>query len=304
MHNTPFINPPFLKYLPFTSDFGFKATFGNENNTIFLQRALQALIKSDRPIVSVTLTQNVFGGQTKDSRGGIYDIVCEDDEGNIFIVEMQLAAFPQFTQRMKFYSNQKMDGFIKRGTQFKFDNLPKIYTIGILDFDLFDDDDYYRSGCIRDEKGRIMDDRSEFIIIELGKFNKKPELCSTDLDKLTFTMKEAHKIRESGTIPVFMQEDWLEAALFELDTKSMSPTQYADMQIAVAREQTRRYGHEWALEEREKKGIEKGIDLGKIEAIKSIIVNSPNWTDEEISKLLSIPVEFVKNVRKDMIGKS
>jgi hypothetical protein len=120
-----------------------------------------------------------------------------------------------------------------------------------------------------------------------------------DLDKLTFTMKEAHKIRESGTLPVFMQEDWLEAALFELDTKGMSPTQYADMQIAVAREQTRRCGHEWALEEQAKKSKIEGKIEGKIEVIINLILKLPDWSDEQISSLLDVPIEMVRKVRID-----
>ena len=40
-------------FIPIISDYGFKATFGNEANTLFLRRALQALIKSDIPIKEV-----------------------------------------------------------------------------------------------------------------------------------------------------------------------------------------------------------------------------------------------------------
>jgi predicted transposase/invertase (TIGR01784 family) len=299
MRNTPFTDPPFVIYIPFTSDFGFKATFGNEHNTLFLRRALQALIKSNIPIHTVSLSQNVFSGKTKDSRGGVYDLVCEDEAGNIFIVEMQLADYPQFIERMKFYSSQKILPYIKRGKEFKFENLPKIYTIGILDFELYMDDDYYRNGSICDEKGRKMDRQSEFIVVELGKFKKKSDVCTTDLDKLIYTMKEGHRIRKTGEKPIFMQEDWLESALVELDTKGMSVTQYTDMQIAIAREMTRRHGHEWALEAREKKGIEKG----KIEKIASLIRNCPDWSDEKIADVLEEPMSLVKKVRQDFLRK-
>jgi hypothetical protein len=39
--------------LPITSDYGFKVTFGNRVNTLFLRRALQALIQSPVHIVEV-----------------------------------------------------------------------------------------------------------------------------------------------------------------------------------------------------------------------------------------------------------
>ncbi len=34
-------------FIPIISDYGFKVTFGNEVNTLFLRKALQALIDSD-----------------------------------------------------------------------------------------------------------------------------------------------------------------------------------------------------------------------------------------------------------------
>ncbi len=38
------------EFIPFTSDYGFKVTFGNENNTVFLKRALKALLQLRYPI--------------------------------------------------------------------------------------------------------------------------------------------------------------------------------------------------------------------------------------------------------------
>ena len=40
-------------FIPLISDYGFKATFGNETNDLFLRTALQALIKSPVPIREV-----------------------------------------------------------------------------------------------------------------------------------------------------------------------------------------------------------------------------------------------------------
>ncbi|MCE7922784.1 MAG: hypothetical protein DYG98_06990 [Haliscomenobacteraceae bacterium CHB4] len=39
--------------LPITSDYGFKVTFGNRTNTLFLRKALQALIQSSVPIIEI-----------------------------------------------------------------------------------------------------------------------------------------------------------------------------------------------------------------------------------------------------------
>ncbi len=87
-------------FIPIISDYGFKATFGNEANTLFLRKALQALIKSEVPILEVKFDKNTFEGVTQDGRGEIFDLACTDEAGNHFIVEMQYGEEPNFVQRM------------------------------------------------------------------------------------------------------------------------------------------------------------------------------------------------------------
>lgn len=60
------------RFIPLVSDYGFKATFGNESDTRFLRKALQALIISPIAISEVTFIQNEIKGITRDSRSGIY----------------------------------------------------------------------------------------------------------------------------------------------------------------------------------------------------------------------------------------
>ena len=102
-------------YIPIISDYGFKATFGNETDSLFLRTALQALIKSDTPIREVHFDKNAFEALTIDSRSGIFDLACTDENGSQFIVEMQLGQAPHFIQRMKFYALHKFNTVVERG---------------------------------------------------------------------------------------------------------------------------------------------------------------------------------------------
>ena len=74
-------------------DYGFKITLGNETDTLFLRKSIQALIKSDVPIVEVTLSRNEIASKTVKSGGGLFDISCKGKKGNQYIVEMQLSDF-------------------------------------------------------------------------------------------------------------------------------------------------------------------------------------------------------------------
>ncbi len=75
--------------------------------------------------------KNAFEALTIDSRSGIFDLACTDENGSQFIVEMQLGLAPHFVQRMKFYALHKFNTVVERG-EFDYANLPKIYAIAIL----------------------------------------------------------------------------------------------------------------------------------------------------------------------------
>jgi hypothetical protein len=70
------------RFISILSDYGFKATFGNESDTTFLKKALQALIKSPVPIREIEFIKNEMNAITLDSRSGIYDLACTDENNN------------------------------------------------------------------------------------------------------------------------------------------------------------------------------------------------------------------------------
>lgn len=205
-------------FISFTSDYGFKVTFGNEENTIFLRRALQALIGSAVPILKVTFDKTVFDGVTKDGHSGIFDLSCVDEKGNRFIVEMQLGAFPGIYPRIGFYAFQKLNTLVRKG-KYRFEGLPKIYAIALLKGKLNDDADYHHISTFKNQKNTATYDGIALIVGELAKFNKAASGCTTDLDKLFYTMKVLGEAQTEGTeikYPDFWTEEWLQVAIREL----------------------------------------------------------------------------------------
>lgn len=215
-------NSPYISLL---SDYGFKATFGNEADHLFLRTALQALIKADTPIRQVQFDKNTFEALTVDSRSGIFDLACTDENGSQFIVEMQLGVAPHFIQRMKFYALHKFNTVVERGA-FDYAQLPKIYAIAILAKNILPTEPFHTVANLRSERGEIIDSQLTFITIELAKFDKVVTEIETDLDKLVYTMKTLHTT-EPTQYPAFWNEEWLKRAIDELDTRKMSPEERA-----------------------------------------------------------------------------
>lgn len=93
------------KYInPFT-DFGFKRLFGEEPNKDLLLDFLNELLKeSEGRIVDLNYMKTEHLGSTQIDRKAIFDIYCENEKGEKFIVELQKAKQKFFKDRSVFYS--------------------------------------------------------------------------------------------------------------------------------------------------------------------------------------------------------
>lgn len=276
------------RFIPITSDYGFKATFGNESDTLFLRTALQALIKSKVPISDVQFDKNAFEGLTVDGRSGIYDLACVDENGNQFIVEMQLGHAPNFIQRLKFYALHKFNTLVERG-QFAYENLPNIYCIAFLEKNILPLAGYHTVANLRNEAGDLIDKQMTFITVELAKFDKPENEVLIDLDKLIYTMKTVHKITEPTQYPAFWNEEWLKRAIEELDTRRMTP------------EERFQFARITAINAEAVHAEKRKIEEAKIQAIRKILLRDKSTVDE-IAEDFDVSVDFVLAIRTEMSG--
>ena len=279
------------RFISILSDYGFKVTFGNESDTTFLKKALQALIESSVPIISVEFVKNEMAALTSDSRSGIYDLACTDEKGNHFIVEMQLSEYPEFIQRMKFYALHRFNTLVKKG-DYKFEKLSKIYCIGILAIDIFPQiSDCHNIAVMRNGKNEIIDDQMTFITVELAKFTKQLPDIQTDLDKLIFTMKALHSATPPTQYPQFWDEEWLNKAIQELDTRAMTPEQKLQYEMTLS-------ANALAVKN-EKKKIAKAILEEKTANIKKALLRG-KLTIQEITEDYGVDVDFVIDIQQKM----
>ena len=269
-------------FIPIISDYGFKATFGNEANTLFLRKALQALINSEVPIKDVKFDKNTFEGITQDGRSGIFDLACTDENDNHFIVEMQYGDAPYFVQRMKFYALHKFNAMVKRG-KFDYGTLTKIYCVAILANDILPYQQFHTIANLRNEQGELFDDQMTFITVELDKFTLQEVDCQTDLQKLIYTMKTIHTHTFTNPIqfPKFWDEDWLKVAIDELDSRKMSPDEKASLEILIARNAE--------AVNKEKRQLQKMI---------ANFLELNLLTVEQIATSAGVSVDFVKSVQR------
>ena len=276
-------------FIPIISDYGFKATFGNEANTLFLRKALQALIKSDVAIREVKFDKNTFEGITKDGRSGIFDLACTDENGNHFIVEMQYGDAPNFVQRMKFYSLHKFNAMVKKG-KFDYSILEKIYCVGILANNVNLYEDYHNVSNLRNEKGELIDEQMTFVTVELDKFALQEIDCQTDLQKLIYTMRTIHTVTQPTQFPQFWNEEWLKVAIDELDSRKMTPDEKASLEILIARNAE--------SVKAESRKIRQALELKNLETVTKAL--SKGLDIQMVAEIAGVSVDFVLTVQRQL----
>ena len=126
------------KYVnPFT-DYGFKKLFGEEPGKELLLDFLNELLREEQgQIVALTYLKNEHLGSGESDRRAIFDIYCENERGEKFIVELQKTKQNFFKDRTVYYATFPIQEQARRN-EWNFE-LKAVYTVAILDF-VFDED--------------------------------------------------------------------------------------------------------------------------------------------------------------------
>lgn len=92
------------KYInPFT-DFGFKKLFGTEFNKELLIDFLNQVLGEREQIRDLTYLNTENQGKTETDRKAVFDLYCENQQGEKFIIEMQNVSQMYFKDRSLYYA--------------------------------------------------------------------------------------------------------------------------------------------------------------------------------------------------------
>ena len=186
------------RYVNFYTDFAFKKLFGTETNKSLLISFLNALLDGKEIIKDLTYLNAEQLGMTEYERGAIFDVYCENEKGERFIIEMQKAEQQFFKDRSVFYSTFPIRDQAKRGKLWNF-QLKAVYTIGILDF-CFDDTDpeyFHHEVKLMDTKTKeVFFDKLTYIYLEMPKFTKTLSELETLFDKWLYAIRHLPDLME------------------------------------------------------------------------------------------------------------
>ena len=251
---------------PFT-DFGFKKLFGEECNKVLLLNFLNELLhKKEGRIVSLSYLNSERLGFVKDSRKAVFDIFCENEKGEMFIVEMQKARQNFFKDRVLFYSASAITQQAKKAWNFE---LKAVYIIAILDFvfeeDKNDPDKYRYDVMLTDiETHKIFYDKLTFIYLEMPKFNKNINELKTRFDKWLYVIKNLSNFDD---IPVQLRERIFKKMFAAAEIAQLSKEEYWRYLDNYTADNDWNNIMNTAKREGEAKGLAKGLAKGKAEGL-------------------------------------
>ncbi len=237
------------KYISLLTDFGFKRVFGTEPNKDLLIDFLNTLLPAHHQIQDLSFKNNENVGNTIIDRKAIFDIYCQAENGERFIVEIQKAKQNFFKDRSVYYSTfPSQDQALKGNWDFK---LSPVYTVGILDF-VFDDHKHDETIVhvveLKNQHCEVFYEKLKFIYIELPKFTKSVNELENRRDKWLFVLKHLAELTDGrrpamGHRPDLLQDSILsqlfkvaEIANFsriEQDSYQNSLKYYRDMNNVV-----------------------------------------------------------------------
>ncbi len=277
------------KYVnPFT-DYGFKRLFGEEPNKDLLLDFLNELLHEEQGrIVSLTYLKSEHLGTTELDRKAIFDLYCENEKGEKFIVELQKTKQKFFKDRTLYYSTFPIREQAKRADWMY--ELKAVYTIAILDF-VFDEDrdkpDKYRYDVkLSDiDTKKVFYDKLTFIYLEMPKFNKTLEQLESRFDKWLYVIRNLNRL---DRIP-----DKLRERIFEKLFETAEIAKFTQEQVRSYEDSLKYYRDlKASLATRYEEGREEGI---KEVAIKLIRLNLPTEYITKATGLTEEQIEILKN---------
>ena len=305
------------RYISLLTDFGFKRIFGTALNKELLICFLNSLFNGKQVVKDVMYLNSEHVGDVYTDRKAIFDVYCEGENGEKFIVEMQNAYQTYFKDRSLFYSTFPIREQAPKGSEWDF-NLNNVYTVALLNFDM--KDDAFEKEQIRHHvqlcdtaTHKVFYDKLEFIYVEIAKFDKSLEELETLYDKWLYVLKNLSKLdnrpkelRDRVFDRLFEESEIAKFTPLELREYEDSKKAYRDIKNSI--DTAKREGIEEGMEKGIKKGIKQGIEIGQkkeherlLNTARALFASGMSLeqvkqftglNDEEINQILSQPSDI------------
>ena len=171
---------------------------------------LNSLFNGEQVVKDVTFLNSEHVGDVHTDRKAIFDVYCENEHGEKFIVEMQNAYQTYFKDRSLYYATFPIREQAQKGEGWNY-KLKHVYVVALFNYDMsdpaFSDDTINHDiGLLDKQTHRVFNDKLTFKYVEISKFNKRIEELKTNYDKWLFVLQNLSRLDR--------QPEYLQTAVF------------------------------------------------------------------------------------------
>jgi len=204
------------------NDVAFKRIFGQEKNKDILLALLNSVLKKQihQPIREVEFLPRVQDPETRAKKTSVVDLMCKDEDGCMYIVEMQVASDGNFKNRATYYASKAYISQANKGEDYE--GLQKVIFLAFTDYKLFPQKGSHKSDH------QIMDvvtyeqdlEKLCFTFVDLVTFaeqNKKPVEALTLEEKFYYFLRNAETIDPEELEKLIANDPIITKAFHELN---------------------------------------------------------------------------------------
>ena len=253
------------KFLDPKNDVAFRRIFGSEKNKDILIHFLNDMLvfREKKPIVDVTFLKTIQDPEIASQKTSIVDILCRDECGNCYVVEMQVAKTKGFEKRAQYYAAKAYISQMEKGDE-RYHNLKEVIFLAIVDFVMFPQKKGYKSDHV------ILDQRTfdhdlkdfSFTFLELGKFTLGKEELHTMIEKWAYYFKHADETSEKDIHQIFEHDVFIQKAYEELNRFSWNEDELRAYDHEIKRMRDNRAVLEEQLDQVKAEGLAEGLAQG------------------------------------------
>lgn len=181
------------KFLDPKNDFAFKKIFGTEKNKDILVHFLNDILgfAEGEKIKQVSFLKTVQDPDIASKKQSIVDVLCEDEKGVQYIIEMQVARTDGFVKRAQYYAAKAYTSQMNSGASY--DKLKQVIFLAITDFTMFPEKPGFKSDHVILDRELCTQDLKDFsfTFLELPKFTKSVDDLTNIVEKWMYFFKHA-----------------------------------------------------------------------------------------------------------------
>jgi len=287
---TKFLNPK--------NDIAFKKIFGTTKNQDILIHFLNDMLvfKAGKPIINVTFLKTIQDPEIAAKKTSIVDIMCTDNIGNQYIVEMQVADGDDFIKRAQYYAAKAYSSQLNVAG--KYHTLKEIIFLAITNFEMFPNKKEFKSDHVILDKCTNEHDLKDFsfTFLELAKFKKTKNELNTIIDRWSYFFKYAEETNERDLQDIIGNDSIIQRAYEELNKFSWSEEELRAYESVIKRDAD----HNSIMNKNCNDAMAKGMAQGEMNKAIHVAMQmlKRHMLIKDISELTGLSVTEIKNLQE------